>query len=145
MSDNIADKLKEIYVDISNSEYESKYVYKKIINECDQIIEKCILNINKQVNKTERESNWYNLFFRYCKDTFLNKCFDYAAIDKETRERLENNEFVEKFLRERIETLDKEYENVSRLYWKIERDYAERLKKLESLLKENNIKFEGEE
>ncbi|MFR4581598.1 hypothetical protein [Clostridium cadaveris] len=144
MSENNLETLKRIYVDL-DSGYEDKYTYKKMIVECDQIIEKCILNINKQVNKTNRESNWYNLFFKYCKDTFLNKCFDYAAIDKETTKKLVDYEFQVKYLRNLVERLQEDNEATSELYWKIERDYADRLKKLEGLLRENNIEFEGEE
>ncbi|UFH66443.1 hypothetical protein KQH81_07950 [Clostridium cadaveris] len=143
MEDNMLELLKRMYVNLNS--YEEISTYKKIIIECDQIIEKCILNINKQVRKTNRESNWYNLFFKYCKDTFLNKCFDYAAIDKETTKKLVDYEFQVKYLRNLVERLQEDNEETSELYWKAEGKYADRIKELEKLLKENNIEFEGEE
>lgn len=143
MEDNMLELLKRMYVNLNS--YEEISTYKKIIVECDQIIEKCILNINKQVNKTNRESNWYNLFFKYCKYTFLNKCFDYVAIDKETTKKLVDYEFQVKYLRGLVERLQEDNEETSKLYWKAEGKYVDRIKELESLLKENNIEFEGEE
>lgn len=128
------ERLKRIYSNLD--EYGDLYTCKKIINECDQIIEKCILNINKRIHKTNRESNWYNLFFKYCQDTFLNKCLDYASIDKETSKKLNDYEFEVKYFKDLVDRLQEDNKETNRNYWKIEQKYADRLKELESLLKE---------